>query len=208
MTAYHPTVRIIIEDSPRHWAQPDLRGDVTNPPDFHVDRSAYQQGRPLELETCRFEVLNPDLDGLDWLRHGSDISLLIVSTRFLDVAQDAFGHALKTYPVVLEQRGQPFRSRTRYVLLQLGAPQPFFDPEGSDSVMDLDFEGHEVISYVRTYAFNLPEQVPPLFRLDTTPFFPTFATEDFLERARRAGLTNIAWMAAGSSSLTNQSQPL
>ena len=202
------TVLIVLPDSPSHWARPDLGGDVTNPPDFHVDLHAYQQGRPLDIETCRFEVLNPDLDGLDWLRHGSDIGLLIVSTRFLAVAEEAFGHALTTYPVAPEQRGQPFPTRTRYVLLHLGAPQPFFDREGSDSVMDLDFRGREVISYVRTYAFNLPEQVPPLFRLDTTPFFPTFATEDFLERARRAGLTNIAWMAAGSSSPTNQSRPL
>lgn len=173
---------IVLPDSPSHWARPDLGGDVTNPPDFHVDRSAYQQGRPLELKTCRFEVLNPDLDGLDWLRHGSDIGLLIVSTRFLAVAEEAFGHALTTYPVAPEQRGPPFPTRTRYVLLQLGVPQSFFDREGSDSVMDLD--------------------------LDTTPSFPTFATEDFLERARRAGLTNIAWMAAGPSSPTNQSRPL
>ena len=173
-----------------------------------MDLHAYDQGRPLELQACRFEVLNPDLDGLDWLGHASDTTLLVVSTRFLDTAQEAVDHTLKTYPVVFEQGGRPFQTRTRYVLLQLGAPQPFFDREASEVVRGRDYQGREVIRSVKTYALTLPEQVPPLFRLSVSPHAPTFASADFLERARRNTLTNIAWMAAGSPSPTNQSRPL
>ena len=203
-----PQILIVLPDSPRHWARPDLGGDVTNAADFDVDLSRYEQGQPLDLPAFRFEVLNTELDGLDWLVHESMGSLLVVSTEFLDTAQEAFGHALESMSVTLERGGQPFRTRKRYVVLQLGPPRPFFDAERSDAVMRRTFDGREVIAYVKTYALTLPEQVPPLFRLSVSPHAPTFASADFLERARRNALTNIAWMAAGSPSPTNQSRPL
>ncbi|WP_221090613.1 hypothetical protein [Deinococcus aquaedulcis] len=200
-------VYIIENRSSGVWTDMEIPGDITLTSDFTFDSRAYDLGESLGAVRFQFEVWNEKICELDWLRT-TNISLLVVSEKFYEVARSLSNVQLQTYPVEFYEDGERFHTPTPYYVLQLGKPHDYFDREGSQFETRLNYKGEEVISHIERYELRLPQDVPPLFRLAISPWHPTFASQGFLDEARRQKLTNIGYMDVASFSPTNQLRPL